>query len=98
MHKLKKAVAVAAMVGSIGLVGGGIAHADGGPGYQGGGHGHDGGGYGHDGPSSFIDNLQVVECEQTFDGGTAFTGPVAGTGDANSNIGNFCTTVGSIGD
>ncbi len=81
MHKLKKAAAVVAMVGGIGLAGGGVAHAD--------------GGYGHDGPNPFIDNLQVVKCDQAFDAGDAFVGPVAG-GENNSNIGNFCTTVGSI--
>ncbi|GGX86120.1 hypothetical protein [Streptomyces anandii] len=74
MNKLKKAAAVAVMVGGIGLAGGGVASADDG------------------------NNLQGVECEQSFDGGTAFA-PVVGavTGDNNESIGNFCTVIGSIG-
>ncbi|MFE7839307.1 hypothetical protein ACFU53_25625 [Streptomyces sp. NPDC057474] len=48
----------------------------------------------NDDPFPFtIDNLQVVECEQTFDGGAAFaaapTSPLGG--DVEQNIGNFCT-------
>jgi hypothetical protein len=48
---------------------------------------------GHDGPF-VVDNLQVVECEQSFDGGVLFA-PVNGavTGDLKQNIGNFCSAV-----
>ncbi len=84
MQKLKKAAAVALMVGGLGLVGGGVASAHG----------------GHDYDEQFpvaVDNLQVVDCEQTFDGGLAFAnGGLEVGGDSNSNIGNFCTVVGSI--
>jgi hypothetical protein len=86
MQKLKKAAAVAVMVGGLGLIGGGVASASG---------GHD-----YDGDVPFaVDNLQVVDCDQDFDGGAAFA-PVVGvvTGDNNENIGNFCTVIGSIDD
>ncbi|WP_405644433.1 hypothetical protein [Streptomyces sp. NBC_00019] len=81
MHKLKKAAAVAVMVGGIGLVGGGVASANVG-------HGSDG-----PFPHGVTDNLQVQDCEQSFDGGTAVTpssilGPV--TGDQEVEIGNSC--------
>ncbi|WP_338898217.1 hypothetical protein WBG99_23585 [Streptomyces sp. TG1A-60] len=84
MNKFKRAAAVAAMVGGLGLAGGGVASANGGDYY--------------DVPAPFaVDNLQVVECEQEFDGGLAFA-PVATavTGDVEQNIGNFCTVIGSI--
>jgi K+-transporting ATPase A subunit len=83
MHKFKKAAAVAAMVGGLGLVGGGVASANG---------GHD-----YDEPADFaVNNLQVVDCEQTFDGGLAFAPIGSVTGDTDQNIGNFCTVIGSI--
>ncbi len=86
MNKLKKAAAVAAMVGGLGLAGSGVASATG---------GHD-----YDDPFPFaINNLQVVDCDQDFEGGTAFApGGGAGTGDQNQFIGNFCTVVGGVGD
>ncbi|WSQ15345.1 hypothetical protein OG604_02020 [Streptomyces sp. NBC_01231] len=81
MHKFKKAAAVAAMVGGLGLVGGGVASANG---------GHD-----YDDPSGFaVDNLQIVNCEQDFDGGAAFAVVGSVTGDTNQNIGNFCPVIG----
>ncbi|MEV5144073.1 hypothetical protein AB0L14_06405 [Streptomyces sp. NPDC052727] len=84
MQKLKKAAAVAVMVSGIGLAGGGVASAHG---------GHD-----YDGPLPYVHNLQVVDCDQSFDAGAAFfNAPVAG-GDNNQNIGNFCTVIGSIED
>ncbi|WP_405644429.1 hypothetical protein [Streptomyces sp. NBC_00019] len=78
MHKLKKAAAVAVMVGGIGLVGGGVASACAG-------HGSDG-----PFPHGVTDNLQVQECDQDFDGGTlpSIVGP--GTGDQEVEIGNSC--------
>ncbi|MFI6933224.1 hypothetical protein [Streptomyces sp. NPDC050287] len=82
MHKLKKAAAVAAMVGGLGLVGTGVASANG---------GHD-----YDDPFE-VGNLQVVKCHQDFDGGDLDVEPdddVAG--DINTNQGNFCTVIGSI--
>ncbi|MDH6623510.1 hypothetical protein M2271_001297 [Streptomyces sp. LBL] len=76
MHKLKKAAAVAVMVGGIGLIGSGVASANGDPN---------------------IDNLQLVDCEQSFDGGALFAPvAVATTGDSETNIGNFCTVIGHI--
>ncbi|MFI5678177.1 hypothetical protein [Streptomyces cellulosae] len=86
MQKLKKAAAVAVMVGGLGLVGGGVANAHG---------GHD-----YDDIPFAVNNLQVVDCDQDFDGG-AVTLPTIGAelgGDNNSNTGNFCTVIGSIGD
>ncbi|MDX3454727.1 hypothetical protein PV396_22750 [Streptomyces sp. ME02-8801-2C] len=78
MNKLKKTAAVVAMVGGLGLVGGGVASA------------HDGLDY--DGP--FVaDNLQVVECEQSFDGGTAFSAIPTIGGEGEQSIGNFCSAV-----
>ncbi|MDQ0930681.1 hypothetical protein [Streptomyces turgidiscabies] len=78
MNKLKKTAAVAAMVGGLGLVGGGVASA----------HGGD-----YDGPFA-ADNLQVVKCEQSFDGGAGFLAtPAATTGDVEQKIGNFCSAV-----
>ena len=78
MHKLKKAAAVAVMVGGIGLVGGGVASA------------HD-----YDDEIPQVNNLQVVDCEQTFDAGN---GPVVtgGLEDNTANIGNFCTVIGDV--
>ena len=83
MQKLKKVAAVAVMVGGLGLVGGGVASAQGG-------HGYDG-----DFPSA-VNNLQVVDCEQDFDGGTLTNTPTVAVGDNNQNIGNFCTVIGSV--
>ncbi|MBC9725150.1 hypothetical protein H8R17_09300 [Streptomyces sp. TRM68367] len=84
MHKLKKAAALAAMVGGMGLVGGGVAHACG-----------DKTGDPH--PSDVaIGNLQSVQCEQSFEAGAiALTG---GAGDTEANTGNFCTVAGSVED
>ncbi|WSQ15514.1 hypothetical protein OG604_16915 [Streptomyces sp. NBC_01231] len=82
MHKFKKAAAVAAMVGGLGLVGSGVASANG---------GHD-----YDDPFD-VNNLQVVDCQQDFDAGTAFIPVGSALGDTNQNIGNFCTVIGSIG-
>ncbi|MDX3454728.1 hypothetical protein PV396_22755 [Streptomyces sp. ME02-8801-2C] len=77
MNKLKKTAAVVAMVGGLGLVGGGVASAHGGLDY--------------DGPV-VADNLQVVECEQSFDAGAAFAAlPTVATGDAEQKVGNFCS-------
>ncbi|MDQ1029149.1 hypothetical protein QF035_006731 [Streptomyces umbrinus] len=48
---------------------------------------------GYDDPFA-VDNLQVVECEQSFDGGAAFAAaPVTVGGDVEQNIGNFCSAV-----
>ncbi|WP_229914410.1 hypothetical protein [Streptomyces capitiformicae] len=85
MHKLKKAAAVAAMVGGISLAGGGVASAG-----------------DYDDPYPYpgvaIENLQVVECDQTFEPNTsAITGGAAG-GDNQTNVGNFCTVVGEVED
>ncbi|MFF9812060.1 hypothetical protein [Streptomyces sp. NPDC014006] len=83
MQKLKKVAAVAVMVGGIGLVGGGVASAHGGQDY--------------DGSLPYVHNLQVVDCDQDFDGGTAFANtPAVTTGDSTQNIGNFCTVIGSV--
>ncbi|WSQ09318.1 hypothetical protein OG604_16920 [Streptomyces sp. NBC_01231] len=83
MHKFKKAAAVAAMVGGLGLVGGGVASAN---------AGHD-----YDDPFDGVNNLQPVECTQDFDGaGLAEVELPTLTGDVNQNIGNFCTVIGSI--
>ncbi|MET8943912.1 hypothetical protein ABZX30_10040 [Streptomyces sp. NPDC004542] len=87
MHKLKKAAAVAVMVGGIGLVGGGVASANVG-------HGAD--------PFPVdvaVNNLQAVDCDQSFQGGAAFAPAVVGdTGGGNNgeNIGNFCPVIGSV--
>ena len=88
MHKLKKAAAVAIMVGGIGLAGGGVASAS--------------GGHGYDEPFPYnvaIENLQVVECDQTFEVGDDITPDVETfIGDAVTNEGNFCTVIGSVED
>jgi hypothetical protein len=79
MHKFKKAAAVAAMVGGLGLVGSGVASANG----------------GHDDPfDAVVNNLQIVDCEQGFEAGAVFAPVGSGTGDTNQNIGNFCTVIG----
>ncbi|WP_338898215.1 hypothetical protein WBG99_23575 [Streptomyces sp. TG1A-60] len=83
MNKFKRAAAVAAMVGGLGLAGGGVASANGGDYY--------------DVPFPFaVGNLQVVECDQEFDGGAAFAPIATATGDVEQNIGNFCTVIGSV--
>ncbi|MFI5678174.1 hypothetical protein [Streptomyces cellulosae] len=85
MQKLKKAAAVAVMVGGLGLVGGGVASAHG---------GHD-----YDDIPFAANNVQIVDCDQDFDGGTLAGGAIdVVTGDNNSNTGNFCTVIGSVGD
>ncbi|MFI5687159.1 hypothetical protein [Streptomyces sp. NPDC051636] len=85
MHKLKKAAAVAVMVGGLGLVGGGVASA----------HGdHD-----YDDQYPFaVNNLQKVDCDQSFDGGAGGPLIAGGLDTTTANIGNFCTVIGSIGD
>ncbi|MEV7974988.1 hypothetical protein [Streptomyces sp. NPDC086519] len=80
MQKLKKAAAVAVMVGGIGLAGGGVASA---------------GDFNDPYPVDVAaNNVQLADCQQTFDSGAAFA-PVNGavTGDLNQNIGNFCANV-----
>ncbi len=86
MHKLKRAAAVAAMVGGISLVGGGVASA---------------GGYDDPYPHPVvIGNLQNVECEQAFEGDGTLVDTGGGdlTGDTQAVQGNFCTVAGSIED
>ncbi|WP_234535748.1 hypothetical protein [Streptomyces shenzhenensis] len=80
MQKLKKAAAVAVMVGGIGLAGGGIANAA---------------GCDDPSPEVAVNNLQVADCRQSFDGGLAFApSNVADIGGGlNQNIGNFCANV-----
>ncbi|MFI6933225.1 hypothetical protein [Streptomyces sp. NPDC050287] len=79
MNKLKKVAAVAAMVGGLGLIGGGVASAHG----------------GYDGP---FDNLQPVDCKQSFKDGDLDVEPDDEVGgDINTNQGNFCTVIGTIG-
>ncbi|GAP46611.1 hypothetical protein [Streptomyces azureus] len=86
MDKLKKAAAVAVMVGGMAL-GGGVAHAD---------DGHD---YYKDAADIVLGNVQIVECDQDFNGGALFTpAQVTGTGDNTQLIGNFCTVVGPVED
>jgi hypothetical protein len=76
MNKLKKTAAVAAMVGGLGLVGGGVASA----------HGGD-----YDGPFA-VDNLQVVKCEQSFDTTAFAPANVGALGgDVTQKFGNFCS-------
>ncbi|MDX2935880.1 hypothetical protein [Streptomyces ipomoeae] len=85
MHKLKKAAAVAVMVGGIGLAGGGIASAD-----------------GYDDPYPHhvkIENLQLVECEQSVEVGDDITPDVeTNSGEAVTNDGNICTVIGRVKD
>ncbi|GAP46610.1 hypothetical protein [Streptomyces azureus] len=86
MNKFQKATAVAVMVGGMALSGG-VAHAcdkD----------------KSDDKPSGVaIDNLQVVECDQDFNGGLAFAPvQIAVLGDNTQAIGNFCTVVGPVED
>jgi hypothetical protein len=85
MHKLKKAAALALMVGGIGLVGSGVASA----------HGGD---YDDPFPNIAINNLQAVDCDQAFDGGLAFTNTGPAVGDGDQHIGNFCEVSGGIED
>ncbi|MFF8228871.1 hypothetical protein [Streptomyces caelestis] len=90
MDKLKKAAAVAVMVGGMAL-GGGVAHADGGHDYY--------KGY-KDAGDIVIGNLQSVNCEQEVGDVTAVPVevPVVG-GESTAVIGNnFCTVIGSIED
>ncbi|MFE9773072.1 hypothetical protein ACFYOV_15605 [Streptomyces sp. NPDC005931] len=81
MQKLKKVATVAVMVGGLGLVGGGVASAN---------AAHGLGDYPDD---IAVNNLQVVECEQSFDSDTlTLVGPELG--DQEANVGNFCTVIG----
>ncbi|MEW2609123.1 hypothetical protein AB0937_02720 [Streptomyces sp. NPDC047880] len=47
-----------------------------------------------DGPI-LVDNVQIMECEQSFDGGLAFApiNPVEVGEDNDQNTGNFCAQV-----
>ncbi|WP_337662839.1 hypothetical protein [Streptomyces cellulosae] len=51
-----------------------------------------------DGPF-LVDNVQVLECQQSFDGGLAFApvNPATVGGDNTQNIGNFCAQVNAEG-
>ncbi|MFF8228870.1 hypothetical protein [Streptomyces caelestis] len=85
MDKLKKAAAVAVMVGGMAL-GGGVAHADGGHDYK-------------DAADIIIGNLQSVNCEQEVGDVTAVPVGVGVDGESTTVIGNnFCTVIGSIED
>jgi hypothetical protein len=85
MDKLKKATAVAIMVGGMAL-GGGVAHADDGKDHK-------------DAADFVIGNVQIVECDQEFDGGLAFAPiQVTVTGDNTQAIGNSCLVVGPDND
>jgi hypothetical protein len=87
MHKLKKVAAVAVMVGGLGLVGGGVASATGGHDYD-------------DAPFGVaINNLQSVQCEQQFEAASIDPLlPALAIAGEESNVGNFCTVVGSVED
>ncbi len=91
MQSLRKAAAVVVAVGGLGLVGSGIASAAGGHSYD--------DPFPYDAP---IENLQAVECEQSFEVGSGIPTepPVPGVagGDNETNVGNFCTVIGSVGD
>jgi len=83
MHKFNKAAAVAAMVGGLGLVGGGVASAN--------------IGHSYDDLADAGGNAQAVNCTQDYYGaGLAEVVLPAVTGDVNQNFGNFCTVIGSI--
>ncbi|GGW27673.1 hypothetical protein ACIP4U_01600 [Streptomyces caelestis] len=90
MDKLKKAAAVAVMVGGMAL-GGGVAHADG---------GHDFYKDSRDAGDVIIGNLQNVQCKQEVGDITALPVAVpAVEGESTTVIGNnFCTVIGSIED
>ncbi|GGW27661.1 hypothetical protein ACIP4U_01595 [Streptomyces caelestis] len=85
MDKLKKAAAVAVMVGGMAL-GGGVAHA--------------GDGYDHkDAGDVIIGNLQSVQCKQEVGDITTVPVGVGVGGESTQVIGNnFCTVIGSIED
>ncbi|MEV5318030.1 hypothetical protein AB0K92_10265 [Streptomyces sp. NPDC052687] len=64
-------------------LGGGVAHAD----------------DGHDYKDIILGNVQIVQCDQDFNGGALFTpAQVTGTGDNTQVIGNFCTVIGPVED
>ncbi|WP_232791375.1 hypothetical protein [Streptomyces capitiformicae] len=46
-----------------------------------------------------IENLQAVDCDQTFEPDTsAITGGAATGGDGETSAGNFCTVIGEVED
>ncbi|WP_189788525.1 hypothetical protein, partial [Streptomyces capitiformicae] len=62
-----------------------------------------GGGIAHAGdgpyPDVAIENLQAVDCDQTFEPDTsAITGGAATGGDGETSAGNFCTVIGEVED
>ncbi|GAA5704539.1 hypothetical protein SM007_33410 [Streptomyces avermitilis] len=61
-----------------------------------------GGGVAHasDDPADVIlPNLQVVDCQQEFDGGAAFAPAQGAATDGNTrHIGNFCTVIAPVHD
>lgn len=91
MQKLRKVAAVVVAVGGLGFVGSGIAGAAGSHDYR-------------DPPPNEapIENLQAVECEQSFEGGSGIPtepppAPGVAGGDSEANVGSFCTVIGSLG-
>jgi hypothetical protein len=70
-----------AAIGGIGLAGAGIAQAC----------------DGEQPPHTAIDNAQSLECEQEFTSSSLLTVsvPISVLGESVSNVGNFCTLVGS---
>ncbi|WP_371580176.1 hypothetical protein [Streptomyces sp. NBC_01314] len=84
MNKLKKVAAVAAMVGGLGLAGGGVASANGGE---------------YSDPFPFADNLQITDCRSSTDVTQIVSIPinVSVGGDASQAFGNnLCQPIGSI--
>ena len=81
VRMFKKVMLVTTAISSIGLTGAGVAQA------------HDDGGD----PDVAIDNAQFLNCEQEFNAGSLVTAnvPITVLGDSVTNIGNFCTQVGS---
>ncbi|MEV7974987.1 hypothetical protein [Streptomyces sp. NPDC086519] len=80
MQKLKKAAAVAVMVGGIGLAGGGVASAA---------------NCDDPSPEVAVNNVQLADCRQSFDSGAAFapTNVAELGGNRTQDFGNFCANV-----
>ncbi len=79
MRRFKKVMLVTSVLSGVGLTAAGSAQAA----------------CDDEVPHTAIDNAQLVHCDQEFASLVTVNAPITLLGDSNSNIGNFCTVIGS---